>query len=287
MNVTHEFRVGIPGGFWKGGALVREALLRPLNGQDEAFLLDIQESLSAAARTTALLSRCIARLGPDADVTPDAVRCLTVGDREALLLHLWRITFGDHLPAVLVCPFDACGERMDLELSVTDLLLPPYPQPQQRYECALDHHGARYHVRFRLPSGSDQELVAALAKTNKAGAEKQLLRACVEAISTESGPVEDWPPGIEELIDRKMAELDPQADSVLRLQCPSCDGAFAAPFDAAAFLFQEVKARLPHLYQEVHRIAVSYHWSEAEILGMTPKKRRVYLNLLAGEDALA
>jgi len=286
VNVTHEFSVGIPGGFWKGGVLVREAQLRPLNGQDEAFLLDTQESLSAAARTTALLSRCVLRLGTDADVTPDAVRSLTVGDREALLLHLWRITFGNRLPCVLACPLDGCGEKMDLELSVTDLLLPPYPEPRQRYEFAFDHRETRYHMRFRLPTGSDQELVAERARISSAEAEKQLLRACVEEICTESGPVDDWRPEIEEFLDRKMPELDPQADTVLRLQCPSCGGAFVAQFDAASFLFQEVKARLPHLYREVHRIAVSYHWSEAEILGMTPEKRSVYLNLLTGEGTL-
>jgi hypothetical protein len=35
----------------------------------------------------------------------------------------------------------------------------------------------------------------------------------------------------------------------------------------------------------VHLLALHYHWSEAEILGMTQQKRRLYLDLLS--DALS
>jgi hypothetical protein len=37
---------------------------------------------------------------------------------------------------------------------------------------------------------------------------------------------------------------------------------------------------MKHLYREVHLLAFFYHWSEAEIMGMTAKKRHLYLDLL-------
>ncbi len=282
------FNVPLTGAYWKGSASFREAQLRPLNGSDEAFLFEAGESISPAARATALLARCMVRLG-DEQVSPGLVRSLTVGDREALLLHLWRITFGERLPCVFVCPLDQCGEKMDLELKVADILLPAYAGPRPRYEIALDCRDARYLVRFRLPTGADQEIAAERALTSASEAERQLLIACVEQVSrVDSGPLDanHWPEEIADSLDREMAALDPQAVIVMQIQCPSCGGAFLAEFDAEAFLYQEVKARLPHLYREIHQIASSYHWSEAEILAMSPKKRGVYLRMLAGEEAL-
>ncbi len=111
MNLKFQYGVEVPGGLWKDGASVREVCLRPLCGEDEAFLLEAGESLSAPARVTALLSRCILRVGAEENVTPEMVRALTAGDREALLLHLRRITYGERLPCLLNCTDSACGER--------------------------------------------------------------------------------------------------------------------------------------------------------------------------------
>ncbi len=286
MNLNFEYRAVIPGGIWQDGACVREARLRPLTGDDEAFLLDAGDFFSPAARTTALLSRCLVGMGQLEDVTPGLVRALTVGDREALLLHLRRITFGDSLPCVLVCPRAGCGKKMDLDMRVSELLLPAYGNSQESYECDVIAEGAEYHVRFRLPTGADQELAADRSFADLPAAERLVLQLCVKQISDdETGirAVEEWPLELADRIGAKMAELDPQAEILLHLKCPECENEFTAEFDAAAYFYQELRGRIPHLYQEVHRIANSYHWSESEILGMTPRKRMVYLNLLAGE----
>jgi hypothetical protein len=286
VNLNFEFRAVIPGGIWRDGACVREARLRPLTGDDEAFLLDAGDSFSPAARTTALLSRCLVGFGELEKVTPGLVRALTVGDREALLLHLRRITYGDSLPCVLVCPGVGCGAKMDLDMKVSDLLLPAYENSQESYECDVTANGADYHVRFRLPNGADQELAADRSFTDFHAAERLVLKLCVERISGGESEIrsdEEWPLELADRIGAKMAELDPQAEILLQLRCPECQHEFSAEFDAAAYFYQELRGRLPHLYQEVHQIAHSYHWSESEILDMTPRKRMVYLNLLAGE----
>jgi hypothetical protein len=38
---------------------------------------------------------------------------------------------------------------------------------------------------------------------------------------------------------------------------------------------------LDALYQELHLLALHYHWAEADILRLTSSKRRRYLRLLA------
>jgi hypothetical protein len=39
------------------------------------------------------------------------------------------------------------------------------------------------------------------------------------------------------------------------------------------------------LYEEVHVLAMHYHWSESEILALTRSKRQRYLALLARQHA--
>jgi hypothetical protein len=67
---------------------------------------------------------------------------------------------------------------------------------------------------------------------------------------------------------------------MLNLTCPVCHHDFSALFDTATYLFQELHSRARHLYGEVHLLAFYYHWSEAEIMDMTARKRHLYLDLL-------
>ena len=278
--------IRLPGGHWLDGACHQEAGLRSLNGDDEVFLLETGESLLPAQRTTALLARCLTRLGPLSPLSTETAASLTVGDREALLLHLRRLTLGERLQCVLACPNPDCGEKMDLDLKVGDLLLPPYPHAQERYETTITENGSNYSVRFRPPTGEDQEEAASLAKSDAPAAADLLLRRCVERVATEDGqPVEDLPPVVINQLPTVMAELDPQAELMMNATCPVCEHGFSALFDTATYLLQELESRARQLYGEVHLLAFYYHWSEAEIMGMTARKRHLYLGLLT--EALA
>jgi hypothetical protein len=277
--------ITLPGGCWLDDTCHREVRLRPISGSDEDYLLDAGNLLLPAHRATALIARCLERLGPRGPVTLETVRSLTVGDREALLLHLRHLTLGDHMQGVVDCPTSDCGEKMDLDLKVSDLLLPPYEDYRRSYEAAVADNGSDYRVRFRLPTGADQEDVAVVARTDSEAAGELLLYRCVESVTGEDGePVETLPPAVADRISDVMSELDPQAELTLSLTCPACERAFLAPFDTASYLFRELDGRVMRLYREVHLLAFYYHWSEAEIIDMPDRKRRLYLELL--EEAL-
>jgi hypothetical protein len=283
--VDGSVAISLPGGCWLDDAYHREVRLRPINGGDEDFLHDAGEYLLPAHRATALLARCLESLGPASPVTPEMVRSLTVGDREALILHLRRLTMGDSLQGVVECPVPDCGEKMDLDLNVGDLLLPPYEDYRRSYEAEVADNGSGYRISFRLPTGADQEDVADVASTDSEAAAELLLHRCMESLAGEDGePVETLPPAVADRISDFMSELDPQAELNLSLTCPACDRNFLAPFDAASYLFRELDGRAKGLYREVHLLAFYYHWSEAEIINMPDRKRRLYLELL--EEAL-
>ena len=43
------------------------------------------------------------------------------------------------------------------------------------------------------------------------------------------------------------------------------------------YMVSELKARERQLYQDVHQLALAYHWSESEILHMSSRKRNCIL----------
>ena len=283
MNNAIDIR--LPGGLWLEGTCYRDASLRPLTGEDESFLLDVGDHLSPAGWTTALLSRCLTRLGPLSPVSEDAARSLTIGDREALLLHLRRLTLGNHLECRLICPAPGCMEKLDLDLSIDDLLLPPYTNPKDFYAVPISEGGLEYTAKFRLPTGADQEVAVGSVPTDLKVAENLILRRCIASIIGDGGKiVEEPPPNLMEQIPTLMASLDPQAELVMDSNCPVCGGHFSSLFDTASFFRQELSERTEYIYREVHMLAFYYHWSEAEIMGMARKKRLRYLDLI--EEAL-
>src|SRR5438128_2382800 len=100
--------VVVPTGLVIDGERRRDAVVRPLQPDDEILLLDAGQTSSVAETTTLLLARCITRIGSLAPVTGEVARNLTVGDREALLLHIRRATFGEGLPCVIRCASESC-----------------------------------------------------------------------------------------------------------------------------------------------------------------------------------
>lgn len=276
--------VMLPGGWPEEGGWQRAALVRPVSGREESFLLERGEALAPALRSTELLARCVCRLGRQ-PATAEAVRSLSVGDREALMLHLRRWTLGERISCTLVCPRSACGEAMELELRVEELLLPPYPHRCATHQAGVEAGEASYRVRFRVPNGGDLEAAARVGEASDAAVKLMLERCIAEVVDGRSGePVGALPAAVAEALPERMAELDPQAELMLDLACPACGTTFLAPFDAADYFYRELCGERRSLHQQVHLLAFHYHWSEREILRLTPRKRRIYLELLA--DAL-
>ncbi len=283
--MTNSVTATIPGGYCANGGHWREAHLHPLTGEDSLFLTEECGRLLSAQWVTEVLTRCVSRLGPNEPVTREAIRSLTVGDREALLLHLRRLTWGDRLRCLLTCPSPECQEKLEVDADVADLLLPPYGETVQEHELTLrQEDGVSTVVRFRLPTGADQETAAVVARTDVAGAADLLLRRCVwSATSADGNPVDKLPDALGDHLSDQMAKLDPQAEITLHLTCPVCDAAFSVIFDTASYLIQELEAGMRHLYREIHLLAYHYHWSATEILGMSTGKRQQFLRLLEEE----
>ncbi len=273
-------QVALPNGYWVGDTHYRNVELRMLTGLDEEFCAESTSRSLPVTCITNLLTRCITRMDGVEKVTANTVGRLTVGDREALLLYLRRLTKGERMQSILNCPQTDCNELMDIELNVSDLLQPAYQSPQPVYEDTVQSSERKFRVRFRLPTGFDQEAAALKASTDVQAGEELLLKRCVESVFDEEDNETECSPEILEDLPLKMAQLDPQAEMILNLICPICNKSFSSLFDTGAYLLEEITSTSEALYYQIHLLALHYHWSEAEILSMNISKRHRYLNLL-------
>jgi len=192
---------------------------------------------------------------------------LPLGQRNAALLELRRSTFGPEVRAYIDCP--VCRERMELALRV-DMFLPPEGEAHAGGELETDG------FRFRLPTSRD--LSALLGHADEESAAAHLLeRCCVARPDAASGESLD---GLLDKIEAGLEALDPCADIGLSLACESCEHAWAAPFDIAAVLWDEVDARARALLAAVHTLARAYGWSERDVLALGEQRRSAYLDMV-------
>lgn len=218
--------------------------------------------------------------------TPEHLAQLSVGQRDACLLTLRERLFGPQLHSVTTCP--QCQQRIELAFSVSDIRVEPLrtdPTALTGEVMTLTMEG--YRVQFRLPNSLD--LLAIETSTDVNQARQHLLHRCIQSVVRAGAESADGEPleSISQLslafvdaIAERMAQADAQADTRLALSCPDCRHAWSATFDIATYLAGEIHHWGQHLLREVHSLARAYGWREADILAMTPTRRRAYLELL-------
>jgi hypothetical protein len=142
---------------------------------------------------------------------------------------------------------------------------------------------ARYWIRFRLPNSSDL-LAVERECANPDQAVRVLLERCVVEAREGGAPLPPGrmaPPAVE-LVEAAMQANDPQADIQLSLSCPVCELGWQETFDIAGHLWEELDDWACRFLRDVHLLASTYGWCEADILAVNPRRRRAYLDLIRG-----
>ena len=271
--------LALPSIGYRADAGARAATMRALTGEDEVFMLEDASDWWPAERATALLARCVTRLDGRSPVTRDMVRALSVGECDALVLHLRRMTFGDAIAAIVSCSVPDCRAPLELDLRVSDLLVGPSANGNAFVDVECGANGARRSVRFRPPTAGDLEAIAPDAARSVDAAVTRLLSRC--ATSAEPATVE-WSEHDLAAVARALAAHDPQADLTLQLTCAECGAHMVVPFDVSAFVFREITDAARTIYHDVHLLASRYHWSERDILRMSRRRRRAYVEQVEG-----
>jgi hypothetical protein len=199
---------------------------------------------------------------------------LTIGQRDAGLLEMRRQLFGPELTLVSCCP--ACNEPLESSIRLQDVcrtreIVADGPQVLDLEDCR---------VTFRLPNSLD--LARIVNDTSLASPSNELLKRCITDLRRVDGTqldVDEISQAVSVSIAQHMAQRDPQADVQLDLVCPSCGHRRTALFDIASILWKEVHAWAQRTLRDVHRLALSYGWSESQTLALSPTRRQIYLEL--------
>ena len=190
---------------------------------------------------------------------------LPVGRRDAALLELRELLFGDAFTGVTTCP--SCEQKLELTFNAADVRREAASTDGETIVC----DGVE--IAFRLPTSVD--LASIERATSIEAARAVLLERCVTSVSAR-----EVPEAAVEAITARMAELDPQADVTIDVDCPDCAHAWREPFDIVTFVWNELASWARHLLADVHLLARAYGWSEESIVSMAPSRRNAYLEMV-------
>jgi hypothetical protein len=301
---TGEGLFSLPAGYLgEDGTLHTEAQLALLTGRDEEFLTSMPEDICLSTAVTALLGRCLKRVGTIEHVDEELARDLLVCDRNYLVLKLREMTFGARVDAVLRCL--ACARPMDVTFSLDDIEVESRPLPARFFRAELspaaafrDGEGIEHReVEFRLPTGADQEAAACVYHEDEGehSAHELILARLVRRVGggEEFEESEESDVSFAALlndaarseVESRMSQVSPAAEIELDGECPECREQFETSFDLTAFFAAEMQNNLRSLERAVHLLAFHYHWSEGEILSLTRRKRQRYIELVEEELA--
>ncbi|MFP5282345.1 MAG: hypothetical protein ACLGIF_02730 [Actinomycetes bacterium] len=198
---------------------------------------------------------------------------LSLGERDRLLVALRTRLFGPVLTARIDCP--VCGVGLEAAVDTTDLLAAESPP------AALGVQVGGYAVACRPLRSAD--LVDAGAIGSAAAARQLLVARAVLTAELDGVPVSagDLPAEVVTAVAVALSEAEPLAAAELPIGCDACGAEWAAPLDINGFLWQEVDAWACRRLGEVHALARAYGWSEEQVLGLSDRRRRRYLELVA------
>jgi hypothetical protein len=230
IKLPSEVIVDLPGGYiTPTGEVLRTAQVRELNGRDEEA---IAKAGTFAKSMASLVSRATIKLG-DVPATEEMLDKILSGDRDALMLGIYRATFGNTAEIGGYC--SGCQDSKVVEVDVTkDIVTTALIDPLEDRQFEVEGKNAVYTVR--LPEGRAQREVAQNSDKTIAELDTLILEYCVKAINGRQvfSKMEVQAIG---LVDRRkiLKEIvarnpGPKFDNI-KVACPDCGGEVVVPIN--------------------------------------------------------
>jgi len=166
-----DILVDLPGGIVIDGEVVKTALVREINGRDEEALIRAE---SSGKMFSIIVNRTTVSLG-NTKATDELLDSLLVGDRDAILLGVYRATFGETAELSGYC--NGCSEFKPVEVNILqDIKSRVLPDAQ---ETNFIVKGKNKEFLVTLPTGKTQKKLLANPEANIAESLTTLLEQTV------------------------------------------------------------------------------------------------------------
>lgn len=247
-----------------------DVAVRQPTGADDLALTD------ARALDLALALTVIGRLATRADGAPVDAAALAITDIEVILLLIRSAVFGGLIATDVVCQNADCGARADISFRIADYVA--HHPVRMRGGVERDEDAGWFRlpavgVRFRLPSGEDLMAVNGARHPGR-----ELLRRCVTPAEVDAPT--------RRKVERSMESLAPSLSHEIQGSCPECGKKLTVFFDVTQFVLRELKDQASYVYEEVHLLALNYHWPEAKILDLPRSRRMQYAEMVREQGGL-
>lgn len=170
----------LPGGFIaQDGSLIKYAEVRELNGMDEEA---VSKSGTPGKALAAMLQRGVISIGANPVDKADLDQLLS-GDRDALLIGIRRVTFGDTIEFEMSCPH--CGTELELSVDLNkDIPIKTLEDPinDRTFTYMSKKHGA---IVASLPTGLVQKKLIENSDKTSSELNTILLAGCVKSVNGE------------------------------------------------------------------------------------------------------
>ena len=222
-------------------------------------LADLDLDLTGAPppmATAGVLAACLS--GDGADLAEPDVWAWTINRRLQGLIAVTIATRGAAFSSTIRC--QACAAPMDLPLRLDAFRREDDPPS---VACALD--GEMHDIA--VPTGADQR---AWLQVGADGTAAMLARLLPQGAAAS--------PERLAVVETALAAADPLTVLTVETRCPECGAENAMELDLEATCLALLTAEQPRLIDDIHALARAYHWTEAEVLAVPPRRRRQYLD---------
>jgi hypothetical protein len=226
--------VTLPGGYiTDAGEVVTDAEVRELNGRDEEA---IARSTNVGKAFLTILQRGTVRIG-DKKVDDELLNELLSGDRDMLLLSIFKVTFGAEPEVATYCY--TCKEAKTVNVDIdTDIKVRKLEDPIN--DRVFTVQGKRSEFLVQLPTGSTQKEL--MLSSDKTAAELNTILLEKTVVQIDGSPVlSKFNVQNIGLVDRKkiIEEINnripgPQFEP-LQLTCPDCESEVSVPISLGSF----------------------------------------------------
>jgi len=250
----------LPLGLWVNGKREHLAVLRSFGEGRQRRLLDLDFTLPRERALSQALAAFVESIGSARELTADLMEQLTLSDRHALVRALLLSGSSGQISATATCA--ACTRRLELTFDLKAVELPRIPD-SGRVPLTRRDKGRTVRRHLQIPKAT--ELVSFTE-------ESSLVAHCLGCTAKEANL---WLSAAE----AALSALDPLGHLEVVGSCVDCNTQVRAEVDPAAHWLSNLRANSGTLIEEVHRLALRYHWTEHEILLLPDARRQAYLDL--------
>jgi hypothetical protein len=230
IQLPSDNTVNLPGGYiTSAGEVVRTAEVRELNGRDEEI---IARTTNAGKMFSTILARGVVKIG-DETATDALLDALFAGDRDALLIGIFKATFGSSTNIETYCA--GCNDFKTVDVNVdSDIKSRVLIDPINDRKFTLQGRKDEYLVT--LPTGVTQRELAASSDKTMAELNTLLLEQTVVEINNQPVISKNQIKNIG-LVDRRtigdeIAKRNPGPRfEDTTIECPDCGGEVVVPIN--------------------------------------------------------